>query len=68
MIDAPTSFTEKVRTTRLTVAVVGQDCVCLAVAHSAFDLAHLVKESRLLADATGASRRVPDRTGTVIRL
>ncbi len=47
-----------------------QDCVCLAVAHSAFDhaMAWLLKHSRLLLDATGATRRFPQEGGRVIRL
>ncbi len=45
-----------------------QDCVCLAVAHSAFDIPWLIKHSRLLMDATGATRRFPQDRGTVIRL
>jgi UDP-N-acetyl-D-glucosamine dehydrogenase len=45
-----------------------QDCVCLAVAHSAFDIPWLLKHSRLLMDATGATRRFPQDRGTVIRL
>jgi UDP-N-acetyl-D-glucosamine dehydrogenase len=45
-----------------------QDCVCLAVAHSAFDIPWLLKHSRLLMDATGVTRRFPQDRGTVIRL
>ncbi len=45
-----------------------QDCVCLAVAHSAFDIPWLLKHSRLLVDATGATRYFPEDHGTVIRL
>jgi len=45
-----------------------QDCVCLAVAHSAFDIPWLLKHSRLLMDATGATRHHPQDRGTVIRL
>jgi UDP-N-acetyl-D-glucosamine dehydrogenase len=45
-----------------------QDCICLAVAHSAFDLSWLVKNGPLIVDATGATRRVPDRPDTVVRL
>jgi UDP-N-acetyl-D-glucosamine dehydrogenase len=45
-----------------------QDCVCLAVAHSAFDLPWLLKHSRLTVDATGATRRFRHDPGTVIRL
>jgi UDP-N-acetyl-D-glucosamine dehydrogenase len=48
--------------------LVAQDCVCLAVAHSAFDLPWLVQHSRLLVDATGATRRLPHDRNTVIRL
>jgi hypothetical protein len=44
-----------------------QDCICLAVAHSAFDLPWLLKHSRLVMDATGATRRFP-HTGPVVRL
>jgi UDP-N-acetyl-D-glucosamine dehydrogenase len=45
----------------------GQDCVCLAVAHRTLDLPRLIKESRLLVDATGATRRLPGG-GAVVRL
>jgi UDP-N-acetyl-D-glucosamine dehydrogenase len=45
-----------------------QDCICLAVAHSAFDIPWLIKHSRLLMDATGVTRRFPQDRGTVIRL
>jgi UDP-N-acetyl-D-glucosamine dehydrogenase len=45
-----------------------QDCVCLAVAHSAFDLPWLLKHSRLFMDATGVTRRVPHSGGPVVRL
>jgi UDP-N-acetyl-D-glucosamine dehydrogenase len=45
-----------------------QDCVCLAVAHSAFDVPWLLKHSRLILDATGVTRRFPADGGTVIRL
>jgi UDP-N-acetyl-D-glucosamine dehydrogenase len=45
-----------------------QDCVCLAVAHSAFDVPWLLKHSRLILDATGVTRRFPVGGGTVIRL
>jgi UDP-N-acetyl-D-glucosamine dehydrogenase len=45
-----------------------QDCVCLAVAHSAFDIPWLIEHSRLLMDATGVTRRFPQDRGTVIRL
>jgi hypothetical protein len=45
-----------------------QDCVCLAVAHSAFDIPWLITHSRLLMDATGATRRFPQDRGSVIRL
>jgi UDP-N-acetyl-D-glucosamine dehydrogenase len=45
-----------------------QDCLCLAVAHSAFDIPWLAKHSRLLMDATGATRRFPLDGGRVIRL
>lgn len=33
-----------------------QDCICLAVAHSAFDIPWLIKHSRPLMDATGVTR------------
>ena len=49
-------------------ALASQDCVCLVVAHSAFDIPSLLKHSRLLMDATGATRRFPQDRGTVIRL
>ncbi|MFB3818415.1 MAG: nucleotide sugar dehydrogenase [Candidatus Methylomirabilales bacterium] len=42
-----------------------QDCVCLAVAHGVLDLPRLIKESRLLVDATGATRRLPGGGGVV---
>ena len=45
-----------------------QDCVCLAVAHSAFNIPWLIKHSQLLMDATGVTRRFPQGRGTVIRL
>ena len=45
-----------------------QDCVCLAVAHTAFEVPWLIKHSRLLLDATGVTRRFPQERGTVIRL
>jgi UDP-N-acetyl-D-glucosamine dehydrogenase len=48
--------------------VAAQDCVCLAVAHGAFDIPWLLSHSRLLLDATGATRRFPSAAGTVIRL
>jgi len=48
--------------------VAAQDCVCLAVAHSAFDIPWLLKHSRLLMDATGVTRRYPQERGIVIRL
>ena len=45
-----------------------QDCVCLAVAHSAFNIPWLLKHSRLVLDATGVTRHYPQDRGTVIRL
>jgi len=45
-----------------------QDCICLAVAHSAFDIPWLLKHSRLLMDATGVTRHHPQDRGTVVRL
>ncbi len=45
-----------------------QDCVCLAVAHSAFDIPWLLKHSRLLMDTTGVTRRFHQDRGTVVRL
>ncbi len=48
-------------------ALGAQDCVCLAVAHSTFDLEWIVKHSRLVLDATGATRRLP-RSSAIIRL
>jgi UDP-N-acetyl-D-mannosaminuronate dehydrogenase len=45
-----------------------QDCVCVAVAHNAFDIAWIVKHSRLLVDATGVTRRMSPAGGMVIRL
>jgi UDP-N-acetyl-D-glucosamine dehydrogenase len=49
-------------------ALASQDCVCLVVAHSTFDIPSLLKHSRLLMDATGATRRFPQDRGSVIRL
>jgi UDP-N-acetyl-D-glucosamine dehydrogenase len=49
-------------------SIASQDCVCLAVAHSAFDIPWLLKHSRLLMDATGATRRFPQKGATLIRL
>jgi len=49
-------------------ALRAQDCVCLAVAHSAFDLPWLVTHGRLIVDATGATRRVQHRPESVVRL
>ena len=51
-------------------AVASQDCVCLVVAHSAFDhaMAWLLKHSRLLMDATGATRFLDGDQSHVIRL
>ena len=46
----------------------GQDCVCLAVAHSVFEIPWILKHSRLLLDATGVTRHFPPGSGTVIRL
>jgi UDP-N-acetyl-D-glucosamine dehydrogenase len=45
-----------------------QDCVCLAVAHSTFDIPWILKCSRLVMDATGATRRVAPVGGALIRL
>jgi UDP-N-acetyl-D-glucosamine dehydrogenase len=45
-----------------------QDCICLAVAHAAFDVPRLIKESALLVDATGVTRRFPHPSGAVVRL
>ncbi|MEK7219853.1 MAG: UDP binding domain-containing protein, partial [candidate division NC10 bacterium] len=64
--DPPGRRLVSVPLTEDTLAV--QDCVCLAVAHSAFDNPWLIKHSRLLMDATGATRRFPQDRGTVIRL
>jgi len=49
-------------------ALASQDCVCLAVAHSAFNIPWLLKHSRLVLDATGVTRHYPQDRGTVIRL
>ncbi len=49
-------------------ALAAQDCVCLAVTHSAFDLPWLLKHSRLLLDATGATRFLDGDQSHVIRL
>ena len=46
----------------------GQDGVCVAVAHSAFDIAWVVKHNRLLVGATGVTRRMSPAGGVVIRL
>jgi len=64
--DPPGRRLVSVPLTEDTLAV--QDCVCLAVAHSAFDIPWLIKHSPLLMDATGATRRFPQDRGTVIRL
>ncbi len=45
-----------------------QDCVCLAVAHSAFDIPWILKHSRLLMDATGATRDLAPVGETLVRL
>jgi UDP-N-acetyl-D-glucosamine dehydrogenase len=45
-----------------------QDCVCLAVAHSGFDVPWLLKHSRLLMDATGVTRRFASVGDAVVRL
>jgi UDP-N-acetyl-D-glucosamine dehydrogenase len=45
-----------------------QDCVCLAVAHTVFDVAWILKHSRLVMDATGTTRRFAPVSGTLIRL
>jgi UDP-N-acetyl-D-glucosamine dehydrogenase len=45
-----------------------QDCVCLAVAHGAFDVPRLIKQSTLLVDATGVTRRFPHLSSAVVRL
>ncbi|HSB70243.1 MAG TPA: nucleotide sugar dehydrogenase [Candidatus Methylomirabilis sp.] len=45
-----------------------QDCVCLAVAHSVFEIPRLLKHSRFLLDATGVTRHFPQGRGPVIRL
>ena len=44
------------------------DCVCLAVAHSAFDIPWVMKHSRLILDVTVAARRFSSDSGTVVRL
>jgi len=49
-------------------ALASQDCVCLAVAHSAFDIPWILKHSPLLMDATGVTRHHPQECGKVIRL
>jgi len=63
---SPAPHLRSVPLTEHTVA--SQDCVCLAVAHSVFDIPWLLKHSRLLMDATGVTRRFPQGHGTVIRL
>ena len=47
-----------------------RDCVCLAVAHSAFDhaMAWLIQHSRLLMDATAVTRFLDGDQSNVIRL
>jgi len=45
-----------------------QDCTCLAVAHSAFDIPWLLKHSRLLMDATGVTRLVDGGKSHVTRI
>ena len=64
--DPPGRRLVSVPLTEDTLAV--QDCVCLAVAHSAFDIPWVLKHSPLLMDATGVTRRFPQDRGTVIRL
>jgi UDP-N-acetyl-D-glucosamine dehydrogenase len=64
--DDPAGRLTSVPLTEQTLA--SQDCVCLAVAHSAFDIPWLLKHSLLLMDATGATRHYPQDRGTVIRL
>ncbi|HSD51561.1 MAG TPA: nucleotide sugar dehydrogenase [Candidatus Methylomirabilis sp.] len=64
--DDPAGRLTSVPLTEQTLA--SQDCVCLAVAHSAFDIPWVLKHSRLLMDATGATRHYPQARGTVIRL
>lgn len=49
-------------------AVAAQGCVCLAVAHSAFDIPWLLKHSRLLPDATGVTRFLNGDQSHVVRL
>lgn len=49
-------------------AVAAQDRVCLAVAHSKFDLGWIVKGSRTLIDATGMTRFLNGDQSHVIRL
>ena len=52
----------------LTDSLAAQGCVCLAVAHSAFDLPWIVKKSRLLIDATGMTRFLHGDQSHVVRL
>ena len=67
--DSPTAPVRRLDSAPLTEdTLASQDCVCLAVAHSAFDIPWLIKHSPLLMDATGATRRFPQDRGTVIRL
>ncbi len=63
---APARRLASVPLTETTLAA--QDCVCLAVAHSAFDLAWLLKHSRLVLDATGVTRFLDGDQSNVIRL
>jgi UDP-N-acetyl-D-glucosamine dehydrogenase len=63
---APSRRLTSVPLTESTLAA--QDCVCLVVAHSAFDMPWLLKHSRLLMDATGITRRFAQDRSTVIRL
>jgi UDP-N-acetyl-D-mannosaminuronate dehydrogenase len=59
----------RLRSVLLTDQALGaQDCVCLAVAHTAFDLPWVITHSRLIVDAAGATRRGPHAPASVVRL
>ena len=44
------------------------DCVVVAVAHSSLNLAQIVKQARVVVDATGATRKLKETDGNVVRL
>jgi UDP-N-acetyl-D-glucosamine dehydrogenase len=48
--------------------VIGQDCLVILAAHSAYDYPWLVRSARLIVDAVDATRGVDGRAGKVVRL